>query len=241
MRPFLGGGDMIARVEFDSSTWNELPWKFEAGTSPIAEGVGLGAAIDYLAAIGMERVRAHERELTAYALERLPEVEGLRIFGPLDPERRGGVVSFALEGIHPHDIAELCDREGVCIRAGHHCAQPLMRDAGRRRPPRAPRSTSTTRARTSTGWSTRSRRRARSSSSLMDALYRDYILEHYKSPQNFGTLEPHDLEFHDHNPLCGDELGVHIVVARTARSPTCASTARAARSRRQPPRSRPTS
>jgi cysteine desulfurase/selenocysteine lyase len=130
MRPFLGGGDMISRVGFEESTWNELPWKFEAGTSPIAEGVGLGAAIDYLAAIGMENVRAHERDLTAYALERLPEVEGIKLFGPLDADRRGGVVSFAIEGIHPHDIAELCDREGVCIRAGHHCAQPLMRQLG---------------------------------------------------------------------------------------------------------------
>jgi cysteine desulfurase / selenocysteine lyase len=130
MRPFLGGGDMISRVDFDSSTWNELPWKFEAGTSPIAEGVGLGAAVDYLSAIGMEAVRRHERDLTAYALERLPEIEGIRVFGPGDPERRGGVVSFALEGMHPHDVAELCDREAVCIRAGHHCAQPLMRRMG---------------------------------------------------------------------------------------------------------------
>jgi cysteine desulfurase/selenocysteine lyase len=130
MPPFLGGGDMIARVGFDESTWNELPWKFEAGTSPIAEGVGLGAAVDYLSAIGMETVRAHERDLTAYALERLPEVKGIKLFGPLDPDRRGGVVSFAIDGIHPHDIAELCDREGVCIRAGHHCAQPLMRQLG---------------------------------------------------------------------------------------------------------------
>ncbi|HLM10379.1 MAG TPA: cysteine desulfurase [Thermoleophilaceae bacterium] len=130
MRPFLGGGDMISKVEFETSSWNELPWKFEAGTSPIAEGVGLGAAIDYLADIGMERVRAHERELTAYALERLPEVEGIRVFGPMDAERRGGVVSFAIDGMHPHDIAELCDREAVCIRAGHHCAQPLMRRMG---------------------------------------------------------------------------------------------------------------
>jgi cysteine desulfurase/selenocysteine lyase len=130
MRPFLGGGDMISRVGFDESSWNELPWKFEAGTSPIAEGVGLGAAIDYLAAIGMDNVRAHERDLTAYALERLPEIEGITLFGPLDADRRGGVVSFAIEGIHPHDIAELCDREGVCIRAGHHCAQPLMRQLG---------------------------------------------------------------------------------------------------------------
>jgi len=130
MPPFLGGGDMISRVDFDTSTWNELPWKYEAGTSPIAEGVGLGAAIDYLGAIGMERVRTHERDLTAYALERLAEVEGLRVFGPADPERRGGVVSFELKGMHPHDIAEICDREGVCIRAGHHCAQPLMRKLG---------------------------------------------------------------------------------------------------------------
>ena len=130
MRPFLGGGDMISRVDYDSSTWNELPWKFEAGTSPIAEGVGLGAAVDYLSAIGMDQVRAHERDLTAYALERLPEIDGLRLFGPPDPDGRGGVVSFALEGMHPHDIAELCDREQVCIRAGHHCAQPLMRQLG---------------------------------------------------------------------------------------------------------------
>ncbi len=130
MPPFLGGGDMIATVGFDSSTWNELPWKFEAGTSPIAEGVGLGVAIDYLAAIGMDAVRAHERDLTGYALERLAEIDILRPFGPTDLDHRGGVVSFEVEGIHPHDIAELCDREGVCIRAGHHCAQPLMREMG---------------------------------------------------------------------------------------------------------------
>jgi cysteine desulfurase/selenocysteine lyase len=130
MRPFLGGGDMIANVGFDSSTWNELPWKFEAGTSPIAEAVGLGAAIDYLADLGMENVRAHELDLTAYTLGRLEEIEGVRAFGPVDPERRGGVVSFELKGIHPHDVAELCGREGVCIRAGHHCAQPLMRAMG---------------------------------------------------------------------------------------------------------------
>ena len=127
MPPFLGGGDMISTVSFEGSSWNELPFKFEAGTSPVAQGVGLGAAIDYLSGIGMERIRAHEKDLTAYTLERLAEVDGLRSFGPPDPERRGGVVSFAIDGIHPHDLAELCDREAVCIRAGHHCAQPLMR------------------------------------------------------------------------------------------------------------------
>jgi hypothetical protein len=130
MQPFLGGGDMIASVGFDSSTWNDLPWKFEAGTSPIAEGVGLGAAVDYLSAIGMDAVRAHERELTAYTLERLEDVEGLHAFGPIDPDLRGGVVSLELKGVHPHDLAEICDREHVCIRAGHHCAQPLMREMG---------------------------------------------------------------------------------------------------------------
>jgi cysteine desulfurase / selenocysteine lyase len=121
---------MISRVEREHSTWNELPWKFEAGTSAIAEAIGLGAAVDYLAAVGMEQVRAHERDLTLYGLERLSEVEGIRIFGPTDLDRRGGVISFAIDGMHAHDIAELCDREAVCVRAGHHCAQPLMRLLG---------------------------------------------------------------------------------------------------------------
>jgi cysteine desulfurase/selenocysteine lyase len=130
MRPFLGGGHMISRVEADHSTWNELPWKYEAGTNAIAEAIGLGAAVDYLSEIGMERVREHERELTAYALERLPAVDGIELYGPASVERRGGVVAFSIEGMHPHDIAELCDREAVCVRAGHHCAQPLMRCLG---------------------------------------------------------------------------------------------------------------
>ena len=130
MRPFLGGGHMISRVEREHSTWNELPHKFEAGTSAATEAVGLGAAVDYLAAVGMDDVRAHERDLVAYALERLPEVEDITLFGPTDLDRRGGVVAFAIEGIHPHDIAELCDRQAVCVRAGHHCAQPLMRCLG---------------------------------------------------------------------------------------------------------------
>ncbi|HEY8867202.1 MAG TPA: cysteine desulfurase [Solirubrobacteraceae bacterium] len=130
MRPFLGGGDMIRSVDFQTSTWNDLPWKFEAGTSMIAEGVGLGAAIDYLSAIGMDRVRAHERELARHALARLREVDGLRVIGPADADARGGVISFELEGIHPHDVAELLDRDNVCVRAGHHCAMPLMRRLG---------------------------------------------------------------------------------------------------------------
>ncbi len=130
MEPFMTGGDMISSVDFQTATWNELPYKFEAGTPPIAEAVGLGAAVDYLSALGMEQVRAHERALTAYMLDRLAEVPGLRVVGPPEAERRGGLASFTIEGIHPHDVAELADRGGVCIRAGHHCAQPLMRCLG---------------------------------------------------------------------------------------------------------------
>jgi cysteine desulfurase / selenocysteine lyase len=126
MRPFLGGGDMIGSVSRERSTWNELPWKFEAGTSMIAEAVGLGAAIDYLSTLGMTTVRAHEQALTEYALGRLAEVPGLRIIGPGDAPSRGGVISFALDGMHPHDVAEVLNRDNVCVRAGHHCAQPLM-------------------------------------------------------------------------------------------------------------------
>jgi cysteine desulfurase / selenocysteine lyase len=130
MEPFLAGGDMIASVDFQSATWNELPAKFEAGTPMIAEAVGLAAAVEYLSGLGMERVRAHERELTAYMLERLSAVSGVRPVGPPEAERRGGLVSFTVAGMHPHDVAELVSRRGVCIRAGHHCAQPLMRCLG---------------------------------------------------------------------------------------------------------------
>jgi cysteine desulfurase/selenocysteine lyase len=130
MPPFLTGGDMIASVDFDGATWNELPYKFEAGTPPIAEAVGLGVAAEYLAGLGMERVRAHEVALTAHLLTCLAEVPGLRVVGPPDAAQRGGLASFTIEGMHPHDIAELAGRAGVCIRAGHHCAQPLMRTLG---------------------------------------------------------------------------------------------------------------
>ena len=129
MDPFLGGGEMIDEVQLESSTYKDAPWKFEAGTPAIAEAVGLGAAIDYLQDLGMEAVREHERELTAYTLELLPDA-GARIFGPTDADQRSGAVSFWLEGVHPHDIAQVLDQEGVCIRAGHHCAQPLMRRLG---------------------------------------------------------------------------------------------------------------
>ncbi|MBA2682304.1 MAG: SufS family cysteine desulfurase, partial [Ktedonobacteraceae bacterium] len=127
MPPFMGGGDMIRTVHLRESTWNDLPWKFEAGTPAIAEAIGFGAAIDYLNRLGMDFVRQHEVEVTAYALEQLASVPNLRIYGPLDISKRGGVISFTLGDVHPHDLASILDQEvGVAVRAGHHCAQPLM-------------------------------------------------------------------------------------------------------------------
>jgi cysteine desulfurase / selenocysteine lyase len=129
MDPFLGGGEMIMEVHADRSTYKDPPWKFEAGTMNIAQEVALATAVEYLDAMGMESVREHEKELTAYAIKRLTEA-GARVFGPSDVESRGGAVSFWYEDIHPHDLAQVLDQEGVCIRAGHHCAQPLMRILG---------------------------------------------------------------------------------------------------------------
>ena len=124
MPPFMGGGDMIKRVYLDRFKANELPYKFEAGTPAIAEAVGLGAAVDYLSEIGMEAIHAHEQEIIAYALERLEEVPGVTVYGPA-AEKKGGVAAFTLAGVHPHDVAQVLDRDGIAVRAGHHCAMPL--------------------------------------------------------------------------------------------------------------------
>ena len=130
MEPFLGGGEMIREVTIESSTWNDIPWRFEAGTPNVAEAVGLGAAVDYLQQLGMDRVRAHELEVTRHALKRLAELDGLRVIGPTDLEQRGGAVSFTFGDIHPHDISQVLDEDGIAVRAGHHCAKPLLRRLG---------------------------------------------------------------------------------------------------------------
>jgi cysteine desulfurase / selenocysteine lyase len=132
MPPFLGGGEMIRDVRLDGFTPNEVPWRFEAGTPPIAEVIGLHAAIDYLEALGMDAVRQHEVELTAYALRTLDDRFGddITVHGPSEPASRGGVLSFAYADLHPHDISQVLDQEAVCVRAGHHCAKPLMRRMG---------------------------------------------------------------------------------------------------------------
>src|SRR6201996_4866906 len=130
MPPFIGGGHMIRTVGPTESTWTDLPWKFEAGTSQIAEAIGLGAAVDWIQALGMDRIRAHESSLLADALARLSEVPGLQLHGPADAADRGALISFVFEGAHPHDVGEILGREGVCVRTGHHCTQPLMRRLG---------------------------------------------------------------------------------------------------------------
>ncbi|MGB3680851.1 MAG: cysteine desulfurase, partial [Rubrobacteraceae bacterium] len=128
MDPFLGGGEMIREVHLDHSTWNDLPYKFEAGTMNIAQAIGLGAAVDYLESLGMENVREHEKQLGEYAYRRLSEIENVKLYGPA--EDRTGLVSFSLPDVHPHDLSQLLNEEGVAIRSGHHCTQPLMRRLG---------------------------------------------------------------------------------------------------------------
>jgi cysteine desulfurase / selenocysteine lyase len=130
MPPWLGGGHMIKRVGRDESTYMEPPARFEAGTSAVAEGIGLGAAVDFLSEIGMDAVREHGREIAAYALDRVGGLDDVTVYGPADVDVRGGALAFNIEGAHPHDVSEILGREGVCIRAGHHCAQPLMRRLG---------------------------------------------------------------------------------------------------------------
>jgi cysteine desulfurase/selenocysteine lyase len=129
MPPFLGGGDMIKEVKLRSFRPNTLPHKFEAGTPAIAEAIGFGAAVDYLNSIGMDDIAAHEHEITEYALERLEEIPGVKLFGP-DAQHKGGVAAFTLAGVHPHDVAQILDKDGIAVRAGHHCAQPLHEKFG---------------------------------------------------------------------------------------------------------------
>ncbi len=130
MEPMLGGGEMIREVHLGRATWNDVPWKFEGGTPDPAGAVGLGAAIDYLSSLGMQNVRQHEIELNAYGLEMLGKIKGISILGPMDPKKRGGLIAFTIPEAHPHDIAAILDAEGIAIRSGHNCAQPLMERCG---------------------------------------------------------------------------------------------------------------
>jgi len=130
LEPAWGGGEMIKEVWIDHAQWNDLPWRFEPGTPPIAEAIGLHAAVEYLGKLGMSPVAAHEQALTAAALEALAPIPGVTLYGPRNPEMKGAVVAFNVEGLHPHDGAALLDQHGIAVRAGHHCAQPLMKRLG---------------------------------------------------------------------------------------------------------------
>ena len=130
MEPFLTGGEMVLEVTYEDASWNDLPMRFEAGTPNIADAIGLGAAVDYLEALGMDNVREHEIQITGYALSRFKELEEIDVFGPMDAQRRGGIISFHTADVHPHDLGTVLDREGIAIRTGHHCTMPLVRSLG---------------------------------------------------------------------------------------------------------------
>ncbi len=186
MDPFLTGGHMIRRVRENESTWGELPHKFEAGTAPMAEAVGLGAAIDYLEAVGLEAIEQHEHELVAHALDRLAEIPGVTTWGP-PPERRAGIVSFDVEGVHPHDVAQILDLDAVAIRAGHHCCQPLMHRLGVAATNRASFYLYTV-------------------PEEIDRLAAGLWLV----KETFGVLEECDAHAEGQNPLCGDEVSIFV-------------------------------
>ena len=196
MPPFLAGGEMIREVHLRRSDFNDIPWKFEAGTPAVAAAIGLGVAADYLRELGMERVAAHEQELVAYALETLPaKVAEIELYGPMDPDLRGGVVPFNLPGIHPHDVAQVLDRSGIAVRAGHHCTMPLHERLDLAATARASFNVySTTRRHRRPGdradrGPARLQRLTAYTHRPMDDLYRDYILEHSRRPHNFGVIE----------------------------------------------------
>ncbi len=216
MSPFHLGGEMIRSVKLDRTSWNELPYKFEAGTPAIAEAVGFGAAVDYLNEVGLDAIEQHEHELVVYALEKLGDLPGVTCYGP-PPERRAGIVSFNLDGIHPHDVAQILDWEGVAIRAGHHCTQPLMTRlgvaatiAGELLPLHDPRRDRPVGRRGRAG--TEGARM-----SEFDQLYREVILDHYKNPRGHGVIAEADAEAEGQNPLCGDEVSIYVRVRRGQR------------------------
>ncbi len=210
MSPFNYGGSMIRSVKVEETLWNELPYKFEAGTPAIAEAYGLGVAIDYLEAVGLEAIEQHEHELAEYALEQLAELPFVTAYGP-PAERRVGLVSFNVDGVHPHDVAQVLDWEGIAIRAGHHCCQPLMTRLGVAATNRAsfylytiPEEIDRLVA------GLRKVKEVLGSESEFDQLYREVILDHYKNPRGHGVMEDADAEAEGQNPLCGDEVSIYV-------------------------------
>ena len=213
MQPFNLGGEMIRSVALDRTSWNELPYKFEAGTPAIAEAYGFGVAIDYVSRGRARRDRAaRARAASCRRWSALAEIAGMRIFGP-PADRRTGIVSFELENVHPHDVAQILNWENVAVRAGHHCTQPLMTRLG---------VAATTRASfylysRSRGRRPADRRPAQGEGDVrclsLDQMYREVILDHYKNPRGHGVIEDADAQAEGQNPLCGDEVTISVKFA----------------------------
>jgi len=226
MDPLLYGGDMIKEVTFEKSIWNDLPWKFEAGTPHIAGAVGLAAAIEYLQSIGMKNIQQHEQELTHYLLHKIPTLPSIQLLGPATTHDRGAVFSFALDSIHPHDVSELLDKANICVRGGHHCAMPLHEKL------KIPGSTRASfyfyntieevdlflqaLAAIASGKTADPLNISEAVLTEEQELYKENILDHYKHPRNKKILAEYTFTHHEHNPLCGDEIKCYVLLNHTA-------------------------
>ncbi len=210
--PFLGGGEMIETVTMERSTYAGIPHKFEAGTPPIVEAVGLGAAVDYLTEIGLDNIHRHEQTVTGYLLDGLATIEGVSVLGPLDPTQRGGAVSFEVDGVHPHDVAQTLDARGIAVRAGHHCAKPAHKRFGVQSSTRASSYLYTTPARDRCPGRGNQLHPELLQGEVMDldSLYQEIILDHYRSPHHAGLREPFEAQVHHVNPTCGDEITLRV-------------------------------
>ena len=211
MPPFIGGGDMIKEVHKQNTVYNDLPYRFEGGTPNIAGVIGFGAALDYLNRIGMNRVRDHEIDITKYAMSALANIKDVILYGPLDANDRGGVISFNIADIHPHDLATIMNERGVAIRSGHHCAQVLMERLDVPATSRASFYIYNTKEEVDIFVDALHNAR-RIFKSMSDDIYREIILDHYRNPRNKGRLPNPDVSIHDSNPLCGDEIDMHLKV-----------------------------
>ncbi len=225
MDPFLYGGDMIKEVTFEKSTWNDLPWKFEAGTPPIAGAVGLAAAIEYLQAIGMENIQQHEQELTQYVLKKLSALPHIKLLGPATVQDRAAVFSFTIEGMHPHDVSELLDKANICVRGGHHCAMPLHEKLKANGSVRTSLYFYNTREDVNMLIDSIAAITAKNNTDPLgitaaslteeQEMYRENILDHYKNPRNKKALESYSFTHQEHNPLCGDEIRCYVLLNHT--------------------------
>ena len=211
MPPFITGGDMIKEVHKHNTIFNDLPYRFEGGTPNIADVIGFNAAIEYLKKIGMENVREHEKDLVRYMYDSLKDIKDINIYGPENCNDRGGLISFNLQDIHPHDCATILNDFGVAIRSGHHCAQVLMEKLDIVASSRASLYIYNTKEEIDIFVNALNHVR-RVFKTMSEDIYREMILDHYRNPRNKGKIETPDVRIHDSNPLCGDEISIDLKV-----------------------------